>query len=244
MEDFQPIYKPFGERAILVEWPQIIDTAILRDVIGFKKKIEKSDIKSFVKLKSAYNSLLVIYDGFIKNTDVEIGRIDKIYHASGNVVEMNTVLWRIPVCYDVRFGVDLDLISKKKKITAEEIVKLHTGVVYTVYFIGFLPGFLYLGGLNEVLHVPRKSTPRLQIPKGSVAIGGGQTGVYPSASPGGWNIIGNSPIDFFDANKEIPCFAKAGDKVVFYPISLKEHENIKALVSAGVFQLENEVFNG
>ena len=106
-----------------------------------------------------------------------------------------------------------------------------------------MPGFLYLGGLNKTLHTPRKSTPRLDIKKGAVAIGGNQTGVYPNPSPGGWNIIGNSPINFFDVSKETPCFAKPGDAIQFYPISINEHLDIKTLVDANVYQIEREVLN-
>ena len=100
-----------------------------------------------------------------------------------------------------------------------------------------------MGGLDNALHIPRKSTPRLHIKKGSVAIGGNQTGVYPNASPGGWNIIGNSPVNFFDISKEKPCFAKAGDQIQFYSVSLKEYQNIKTLVDANVYQLESEVID-
>tara|TARA_R110002049_G_scaffold309212_1_gene518706 strand:- start:31856 stop:32590 length:735 start_codon:yes stop_codon:yes gene_type:complete len=237
-------YKPFGERAILVEWPQIIDKAILKDIILFKEKIKENNIESLVELKSAYNSLLVVYDDFVKNYDLEIAYIDKIYHTDEITVKTDAVLWKIPVCYDPHFGMDLSLISKEKGLTEDAIVQLHSDAIYTVFFTGFLPGFLYLGGLDEKIHVPRKSTPRLRIGKGSVAIGGSQTGVYPSDSPGGWNIIGNSPIDFFNVNKENPCFAKAGDGIVFCPISRQEHKDIKALVGAGVFQLKSEVING
>jgi inhibitor of KinA len=236
-------YKPFGERAILVEWPQVIDKAILKDIIHFKEKIRNNSIKSLVELKSAYNSLLIVYDDSIKNFKAEMTRIDEIYRTNKATIKMDTVLWKIPVCYDPYFGIDLDLISKEKGLTEEAVVKLHSDTIYTVYFTGFLPGFLYLGGLNEKIHMPRKSSPRLKIEKGSVAIGGNQTGVYPSESPGGWNIIGNSPIDFFDVNKEKPCFAKAGDGIVFYPISRQEYKNMKALVDAGVFQLESEVMD-
>ena len=100
-----------------------------------------------------------------------------------------------------------------------------------------------MGGLDESLHIPRKSTPRLHVEKGAVAIGGNQTGIYPNESPGGWNIIGNSPLNFFDVSKENPCFAKAGDRVQFYPISLETYKNIKTLVEAGVYQLESENVN-
>ena len=138
----------------------------------------------------------------------------------------------------------MEVVSKEKKLSKEVIIKRHSQAVYTVYFIGFLPGFLYLGGLDKSLYMPRKSTPRLQIEKGAVAIGGNQTGVYPSASPGGWNIIGNPPIAFFNPKLKTSCFAKPGDRLVFKPVSLKEYENIKILVDSGVYQLESEVFSG
>ncbi|ALJ06720.1 allophanate hydrolase [Pseudalgibacter alginicilyticus] len=243
MVEFKPVYKPFGERAILVEWPEGIDVVILKDITSFIQKIENNNIESLVEMKHGYNSLLIIYDVFIKDFAKEIQCIDKIYRSKEIIINTETVSWKIPVCYDANFGVDLDLISKEKKLTKEQIIRLHSESVYTVYFIGFLPGFLYLGGLSEKLWLPRKSTPRLQVEKGAVAIGGGQTGVYPNESPGGWNIIGNSPIDFFDVNKKIPCFAKAGDTIVFYPISLQEYKKIKILVDAKVFQLESEVVN-
>jgi len=156
----------------------------------------------------------------------------------------NSVLWKIPVCYDDAFALDLDEISIKKNLSKQKIIALHTQAIYTIYFIGFLPGFLYLGGLDPALNFPRKSTPRLQIKKGAVGIGGKQTGVYPTQSPGGWNIIGNSPISFFNVSTKIPCFAKAGDKIQFYSISLKQHKAISVLVKEGVYQLESEVLYG
>jgi inhibitor of KinA len=148
------------------------------------------------------------------------------------------------VCYDSIFGLDLIEISKQKGMSEDAIIKLHSQTFYTVYFIGFLPGFLYLGGLDEKLYFPRKETPRLKVEKGAVAIGGKQTGVYPNISPGGWQIIGNSPISFFDSSKGEPCFAKSGDKIEFYAISKEKYDDIKALVDAGVYQLESEVIDG
>ncbi|MFG6687341.1 5-oxoprolinase subunit PxpB [Mariniflexile sp. HNIBRBA6329] len=241
---FKLKYKPFGERSILVEWPEVIDEKNLDDIIQFKARILENNIKSIVEIKSAYNSLLIIYDSFCRNIENEVIWLKKTYKSVNKSADTVSVLWKIPVCYDEEFGIDLDVISVEKKLSREEIIKLHSQAIYTVYFIGFLPGFLYLGGLNESLFMPRKSTPRLQIEKGSVAIGGNQTGVYPTASPGGWNIIGNSPIDFFNPKSDPPCFAKAGDKIVFNPVSFKEYSDIKALVEAGVYQIESEVFHG
>ncbi|CAH8283278.1 inhibitor of KinA [Mariniflexile fucanivorans] len=241
---FNLTYKPFGERSILVEWPAVIDNEILNDIIQFKKIIEEKKIKSIVELKSAYNSLLIIYDSICRNFENEVIFLKNAYKSLKLNNDSVSVLWKIPVCYDGFFGIDLEVVSKEKKLSKEAIIKRHSQAVYTVYFIGFLPGFLYLGGLDKSLYIPRKSTPRLQIEKGAVAIGGSQTGVYPSASPGGWNIIGNSPIAFFNPKLKTPCFSKPGDRLVFKPVSLKEYENIKILVDSGVYQLESEVFSG
>ena len=237
-------YKRFGERSILIEWPAMIDENILRDIIYFKEQIYKNNLQEIVELKSAYNSLLIIYDSICRNFENDVKLLKKLYELMGLKHDIVSKLWKIPVCYDAVFGIDLEAISVEKNLSINEIIMLHSQAIYTVYFTGFLPGFLYLGGLNESLFVPRKTTPRLKVEQGSVAVGGKQTGVYPKESPGGWNIIGNSPISFFDISKEIPCFSKPGDQIIFYPITLKEHENIKILVDAGVYQIKSEVING
>jgi len=241
---FNLTYRTYGERSILVEWPAEINENTLRDVLNFKTKIEKCLFESKIKVTSAYNSLLIIYHSTIDNINSEILTLKSLYLEKKEVEKSRFKLWKIPVCYDNEFALDLDEISMQKNLTKKEIIRLHSEGIYTVFFIGFLPGFLYLGGLNEKLHVPRKSSPRLKIEKGAVAIGGNQTGIYPNESPGGWNIIGNTPITLFDASKDIPCFAKAGDKIQFVPIGIKEHQDISTLIKAGVYQMESEVIDG
>ncbi|MEL0456695.1 5-oxoprolinase subunit PxpB [Flavobacteriaceae bacterium SZ-1-7] len=241
---YQLSFKPYGEHAILVEWPKLISEDILKDVLRFKTNIEYSDVANVSEVRSAYNSLLLVYSHFKRGFQDEVDLLKKIYNSNTISSASKPKLWKIPVCYDSHFGIDLEAISETKKLSVIDIIKFHSEAIYTVYFIGFLPGFLYLGGLDDRIMMPRKSTPRLKIEQGTVAIGGNQTGVYPSASPGGWNIIGNSPINFFNINKEEPCFAKAGDQIQFYPITLKEHTDIKTLVDAQVYQLESEVVDG
>lgn len=244
MDAFQPTYKPYGERSILVEWPPEIHENILQDVLNFKMNIQNHFIKQKIQVTSAYNSLLITYDYTIDNINDEILTLKSLY-SSKKVTKIHTLrLWKIPVCYDDEFALDLKELSIEKKLSKSKIIKLHSDTIYTVYFIGFLPGFLYLGGLDESLYFPRKSTPRQHIKKGAVAIGGNQTGVYPNESPGGWNIIGNSPISFFDPSKEMPCFAKAGDKVQFVPITIEEYNDITVVVKEGVYQMESEVIDG
>ena len=240
---FNLTYKPYGERSILIEWPSVINKKVLSDTLSFKKRIATSNIQSIININSSYNSLLITYNFFEFEFNKLKSALKDIYLQKEGYAKSVFRQWKIPVCYGEHFGIDLEEISLNKNISKEEIIKRHSQANYTVYFIGFLPGFLYLGGLDESLHVPRKQTPRLRIDKGAVAIGGKQTGVYPSESPGGWNIIGNTPISFFDASKSNPCFASANDKIQFYLVSLKEYHNIKVLNDAGVYQLESEVID-
>jgi len=254
LNDFKLTYKQFGECSILVEWPSKIDKKILKDVIFYKDKLENFLIEEIIEIKSAYNSILISYNFTIRNIYNEILALKRIYSSKINSFSNPATLWKIPVCYDDKFALDLEEISLEKRISKQDIIALHSDAIYTVFFIGFLPGFLYLGGLKSALYFPRKATPRLLIEKGAVAIGGNQTGVYPSQSPGGWNVIGNSPINFFDVSNpdspdsyrdmDKPCFANPGDKIQFYPITKKRHSDITTLVDAGVFQLESEVIRG
>ena len=152
-------------------------------------------------------------------------------------------LWRLPVSYDLDFALDLDEVAKKLKKTIPEIIAMHTGTTYTVYGIGFLPGFMYLGGLLKDLEVPRKATPRSKVVKGAVGIAGKQAGIYPQESPGGWNIIGNCSVPIFDATKENPCFVNVGDKIEFYQISRAEYDLHKIEAEVGIYKPEKIKWN-
>lgn len=236
-------YKIFSDTSIIIEWEPVIAKDILYDILAFTSKIE-AFYTSGIQVTTAYNSILIVFDDFKFDLDNEIENLKQIYLHKSKKIYRNNTLWKIPVCYDDEFGIDLKEIAAEKNKSVTEIMKLHTKAVYTVFFIGFLPGFLYLGGLPEELIMPRKATPRLRIEKGAVAIGGNQTGVYPVESPGGWNIIGNSPLPFFDVTKDVPCFAKPGDAIQFYSVTKKKYDDIKTLINANVFQIESEDYNG
>ncbi|GAA3552657.1 5-oxoprolinase subunit PxpB [Snuella lapsa] len=241
---FELVYKPYGSHAILVEWPASISETVLEDILAFKQKVLESKMQEVSEVTTAYHSVLVIYELGYSDFNREVSFLKELYALEVPSKALTKTLWRIPVCYETEFAPDMEALAKAKKIAREIIVKKHSSAVYTVYFIGFLPGFLYLGGLDTQLYMPRKATPTLRVEKGSVAIGGKQTGVYPSVSPGGWHVIGNTPIDFFDVTKAAPCFAQPGDRIVFYPVSLEKYNDIQTLVKGGVYQLESEVFNG
>lgn len=231
-------YSQYNERSILIEWPAFIDENVLNDVLFFKNRIENTKVKEVVEVISAYNSILVIYVSTIDNVNDAFLDLKALYLDASKVQLKDDVTIRIPVCYDDEFGIDLDNYSKEKRLSKSEIITLHTSPIYTVFFIGFLPGFLYLGGLNSELHLDRKTTPNLSVKKASVAIGGNQTGIYPQDSPGGWHIIGNSPLELFNPNENPPCYFKAGDKVKFYAISKSEHLEIQTEIKKSTFNIE------
>ena len=235
--DKKPTYKQFGEKAILVEWQAIIDDEILNDMLLFVEKIKAHKEINYIDLIQGYNSLTIIYKKFIENFGEEVALLKSVYSSTLKIAKQDYFLWEIPVCYDLEFGIDLQEMSKKSNLEIDEIIKKHSETIYKVFFIGFLPGFLYLGGLNEQLFFDRKPNPRLHVAKGSVAIGGMQTGVYPQNSAGGWNIIGKTPVNFFDVNKPNPCFAKAGDFIKFNPISLDEFYQLEKEIEEEKYQL-------
>ena len=241
--DFELTYRRFSERSILVEWPQEISQSILEDVLLYKKSLLKLDDKLILQINSAYNSLLVIYEFTIDNINDRLLTL-KAHYLDRKVVKKEiTKLFKIPVCYDKEFGLDLKEISEEKNMSIPIIIQRHSQPIYTVFFIGFLPGFLYLGGLDEQLRFPRKKSPRRNIKKGAVAIGGSQTGIYPNESPGGWNIIGNSPLELFLPKKKEPCFAKAGDKIQFIPISRVAYEEVVLQIKKDKYSIESEVID-
>ena len=239
-------YKPFGTSAILIEWPAKIDLQIIQDITSFEKLVAQQQL--VVETIIAYHSLMICYDDRsvltsekkpLVNFEREIQKLKKLYTKNRkNYALTKRRVWQIPVCYDLKFGIDLKEIAKSKKISTTTLVDLHSDARYYIYFIGFQPGFLYLGGLDSRIHMPRRSNPRLHVEKGSVAIGGAQTGIYPQDSPGGWNIIGKSPVDFFDIVKSKPCFAKAGEFVRFVPVELEIFFEISQEIKQGKYQVK------
>ncbi|RZS92491.1 5-oxoprolinase subunit PxpB [Aquimarina brevivitae] len=232
-------YKQYSERAILVAWPSRIDKNILEDVLLFKNSIKIKKDKVIVQITSTYNSLLIFYTSTIKDVYSEISALRSIYETCGVAENLQNHLWEIPVCYEDELSPDLLSFCNQKKLSVDEFVALHTAPTYQVYFIGFLPGFLYLGGLDPKLHFPRKQTPNLKVEKGSVAIGGQQTGIYPSNSPGGWHVVGKTPVELFDKDRRPPCFIQPGDQIKYVAISLEQYGDIFTKIKKGTYDLKS-----
>lgn len=236
-------YKLYGEHGILIEWPSKIDKKLFTDVIFYKNELQKKYIKSFVEIIHTYNSILIFYISGIEDVYGEIIALKSLYNDCLHLSQPQKRLWKVPVCYEKRFAADLEFFAEQKSMNIDEIVTLHITPIYMVYFIGFLPGFMYLGGLDEKLEMPRKVKPSLNVKKGAVAIGGNQTGVYPIDSPGGWHVIGSTPISFFDSKRSKPCFVSPGDYVQFISIKEKEYIDISSRVSNQNYKLDFEYYD-
>lgn len=240
--DYELKFSRYNEYSVLIEWPAVMDENMLKNILNYKKSIQNLHIKSVIEVINTYNSLLIIYDSTIDNINDEILRLKSLKIEADTIEDTSSRLWRIPVCYDDDFGIDLIAFSKEKKLSKDEVIKLHSSAIYTIFFIGFLPGFLYLGGLNKKLYLNRKTTPNLNIKKGAVGIGGNQTGIYPQNSPGGWHIIGKTPIDFFNPRNNAPCVFNAGDKIKFYPISKAKFSELEQKTKCNQFLLIPELY--
>lgn len=243
MNDFPKII-PMGERGILIEFEPEISEKLLEKLLFYKNKLEEFYTEVNVEVINTYSSLLISYMFSIENLYNEILTVKELFVEAKIGKINNQQVSHLPVCYNEEFGWDLKLIAEEKELSKEKIVQLHTTPFYTVYFTGFLPGFLYLGGLDEKLQISRKNQPRIKIEKGAVGIGENQTGIYPTSSPGGWQILGNCPVQLFDKNNDPPCKISAGDKVKFYSVSKEEFQDISAQVSEGKFQLKKENYEG
>ena len=228
----------------MIQFEPEISENVLQKVLSAQKILQKYLLKQDVEIITTYNSLLITYNVAINDvysvfSDLKAHlRQAKIHHS------LESTLFHLPVCYDEKFALDLELLSAAKNLSKREIISLHSSAFYTVYFTGFLPGFLYLGGLPEELFFSRRSQPRLEVQRGAVGIGEKQTGIYPQNSPGGWNIIGNSPVPLFDPRSIPPCEIKAGDKIKFYEIDVEEHQKILEEVNRGDHRLRKEGYGG
>lgn len=229
-----PVIYPFGENTIGISWEAKIDEQIHQTVLSYEQFLNAHFSHCILETVSTYHSLVVfLKQGIsVKNCLIDFQKIDQ---NSLKKVKHEQFLWQIPVCYDPSFGLDIRTVEKHTGLTASEVIAYHTRPLYRVYFTGFLPGFPYLGGLDEKLHTPRRTTPRLSVPQGAVGIGGNQTGIYPSESPGGWQIIGQSPTPLFNVKNDPPTLLNSGDKIEFFPISKDEYSDILIDIAAGSY---------
>lgn len=225
-----------GDSALNLEFAKAITPETSALVRMAATCLAEDPIEGVVELVPTFCSLMVVYDPCIVGFDELSARL----RAKLRVLTVSAATFRriveIPVCYGGEFGPDMANVEKHTRLSEDEIVRLHTAHDYLIDMLGFLPGFAYLGGLDKRLHTPRLATPRTRIEAGSVGIGGAQTGIYPLPSPGGWQLIGRTPLRPYDPDREKPILYKAGDYIRFVPISREEYDAIEAQLAANAYE--------
>ena len=228
----KPTISPVGDCAISIDFGQVIDPKINRHIRQTIERIQELKLDGITELVPTYCALLIQYDAMLYSYSDICNLMEPLLEpsATDDANERVTVI-EIPTVYGGEFGPDLGYVASHNNLSEDEVVSIHSGTDYLVYMLGFIPGFTYLGGMDPRIATPRLSSPRTLIPAGSVGIAGEQTGTYPSDSPGGWQIIGRTPVTMYDMSKEQAALLSAGDYVRYVPIDEAEYNRIKALGS-------------
>ncbi|MDT3425757.1 inhibitor of KinA [Paenibacillus forsythiae] len=229
---------PLGDSAVSVEFGRSIRAEIHKEISAAVQRIERDPFPGFIECLPSFTAVTVYYDlaalRIPEPNRTAFGHVcsilrDKLSRAeNGLQIESERVI-DIPVCYGGEFGPDLGLVAEWNGLSEEEVVSIHAGGQYLVHAIGFAPGFPYLGGMPGTIAAPRKETPRLRIPAGSVGIAGAQTGIYPIETPGGWQIIGRTPLELFRPDNSPPTLLQGGDTIRFRPIGPEEYRGLRGI---------------
>ena len=226
----KPIISPVGDCAISIDFGQVIDPKINRHIRQTIERIQELKLDGITELVPTYCALLIQYDAMLYSYSDICNLMEPLLEPSvTNDANDRVTVIEIPTVYGGEFGPDLGFVASHNNLSEDEVVSIHSGTDYLVYMLGFIPGFTYLGGMDPRIATPRLSSPRTLIPAGSVGIAGEQTGTYPSDSPGGWQIIGRTPVTMYDMSKKQAALLSAGDYVRYVPIAEVEYNRIKAL---------------
>ena len=229
--------QPLGDTGIIIQFGTEISEAIYQQIRQYVYRLEQSRIEGIVEWVPAYTTLAVFYRPNIISYDELSQKLLKIGEKIESMPVPDPIVIEIPTLYGKEAGPDIQFVAETNGLSEEEVVKIHSSSDYLIYMIGFVPGFPYLGGMDKRIAAPRKKTPRSRIPAGSIGIAGEQTGIYPLETPGGWQIIGRTPVKLYDPQKQDPILLKAGDYIRFVPITEREYEKIEQQVLKGSYKV-------
>lgn len=226
-----------GDSALLIEFKQRIAPEINAQVTAFMHLLKEQHIEGVMDLIPAFASLMINYDPRIIGYKELKARLDTMLKIeAGGDSSFSPKVFEIPICYGGKYGPDIAGVAKNAGLSEQEVIEIHCSKDYLIYMLGFLPGFVYLGELDEKIHTPRLERPRINIPAGSVGIAASQTGIYSLDSPGGWQLLGMTPIKTYDPEREAPILVEAGDYIRFVPVTEKEFLEIKKQVDEGIYE--------
>lgn len=225
-----------GDSALLIEFEQKIAPEINAQITAFVHLLKEQHIEGVTDLIPAFASLLINYDPRVIGYKDLKARIEELLKIEVSEEAGEARVFEIPVCYGGEYGPDIANIAENAGLSEQEVIDIHCSKDYLIYMLGFLPGFVYLGGLDERIHTPRLANPRISIPAGSVGIAASQTGIYPLNSPGGWQLLGMTPVKTYDPERETPILVEAGDYIRFVPVTEEEFLKIKKQVDDGTYE--------
>ncbi|NLC04256.1 MAG: 5-oxoprolinase subunit PxpB [Tissierellia bacterium] len=230
-------FLPAGDKSLVMEFGNIIDPEINAKIRNVVAAIEDSNLESISELIPTYRSILVIYNPLLIEYKSLIESLKEIANNLGDESKTEARIVELPTVYGGEYGPDIEFVAKHNNITVEEVIKFHSSTDYLLYMLGFTPGFGYLGGMRKEIETPRLQVPRTKIPAGSTGIAGSQTGIYPIDSPGGWQLIGRTPVRLYDPKAEVPILLNAGDYVRFVPISEEEYLKIQEKINRDEYKV-------
>lgn len=233
MEDYKIL--PCGDAALTVTLGNAISESVGGRVRALTDALITKNLSGITEILPAFCSLTVCYDPAVISYRKLCRMVEKAISCKEGMTSSVRRIHQIPVCYGGEFGPDLTDVASLAGLSADEVVRRHSAPDYRIYMLGFLPGFPYLGGLDESIAAPRLDSPRERIPQGSVGIGGSQTGIYPMESPGGWRLIGRTPILPYDPARTPPVLYTAGDDIRFVPVDRARYDEIAAAVAEGTY---------
>jgi inhibitor of KinA len=232
-------FLPAGDTALVVEFGDHIDRDLNDRVLRLSALVRASNMTGVVETVPTFRSLMVHYDPLATDSASLIAAIEKLldsHHRETKPVK----LWRIPACYAISHAPDLEEVAQRTGLSAEEVIRLHSATCFHIYMIGFVPGYPYMGDLPGPLVLPRRADPRIRVSAGSIAIAATMTAIYPLESPGGWHLIGATPIRLFDLRRPRPALLSPGDTVRFEPVTAGEFDAVRAAVAADAYQVPCE----